>query len=117
MEKIKQIFITREWVLVALLVIVFVVIRLPGVHLPLHQDEYKWPMIVNPALGSEVSIPHPPLSQFIYRTAGYIVGFNVNFRFVPLFFGALNLALLYYFLRMRFSKRTAKSSGTTQYKI
>ena len=107
MEKIKQIFITREWVLVALLVIVFVVIRLPGVHLPLHQDEYKWPMIVNPALGSEVSIPHPPLSQFIYRTAGYIVGFNVNFRFVPLFFGALNLALLYYFLRMRFSKRVA----------
>ncbi|MDQ5968943.1 MAG: 2 protein [Patescibacteria group bacterium] len=107
MEKIKNFFTTREWAIVGLLVIVFVAIRLPGVHLPLHQDEYKWPMIVNPALGSEVSIPHPPLSQFIYRTAGYIVGFNVNFRFVPLFFGALNLVLLYYFLRIRFGKRVA----------
>ncbi|MDQ5948883.1 MAG: 2 protein, partial [Patescibacteria group bacterium] len=107
MEKIKNFFTTQEWAMIGLLVIVFVVIRLPGVHLPLHQDEYKWPMIVNPALGSEVSIPHPPLSQFIYRTAGYIVGFNVNFRFVPLFFGALNLVLLYYFLRIRFGKRVA----------
>lgn len=97
----------HEVVLLIILSVLFVAIRLPGTALPLHQDEYKWPMIVNPANHSETSIPHPPLSQFIYRTAGFIVGFNVNFRFVPLFFGTLNLLLLYYFVRMIYGRRTA----------
>lgn len=89
------------------LVLIFVAIRLPGIYLPLHQDEYKWPMIVNPAYHSETSIPHPPLSQFIYRTAGYVVGFNTNFRLVPLFFGTINLVLLYWLMRILFGKREA----------
>lgn len=89
------------------LVLIFVAIRLPGIDLPLHQDEYKWPMIVNPAYHSETSIPHPPLSQFIYRTAGYVVGFNTNFRLVPLFFGTINLVLLYWLMRILFGKKEA----------
>lgn len=93
------------WPLIILAV--FLALRLPGVHLPLHQDEYKWPMIVNPAAQSDTEIPHPPLSQFIYKTAGLIVGFNTNFRFVPLFFGAVNLLLLFYFVRTNFGKKPA----------
>jgi len=106
-DTITRFFRGREWLLIGLLVITFVAIRLPGTDLPLHQDEYKWPMIVNPAIPSDTEIPHPPLSQFIYRTAGYIVGFDVHFRFVPLFFGTLNLLLLYYFMRMQFGKKEA----------
>ncbi len=94
------------------LVLIFVAIRLPGIHLPLHQDEYKWPMIVNPAYHSETSIPHPPLSQFVYRTAGYIVGFNTNFRLVPLFFGTINLLLLYWLLKILYGKREALIGST-----
>lgn len=101
----------HEKLSVFILALVFIGLRFPGTDLPLHQDEYKWPKIVNPALKSDTEIPHPPLSQFIYREAGQIVGYNVHFRFVPLLFGTLNLLLLYYFLRMRFGKKEAMVGG------
>ena len=97
----------NEKIILFFLVLVFVAIRLPGIHLPLHQDEYKWPLIVNPAHISETTIPHPPLSQFIYRTGGMIVGFNTNFRYIPLFFGTINILLLYYLVRYLFGKKEA----------
>jgi hypothetical protein len=97
----------HEYALLLVLLVLFLSVRLPGVHLPLHQDEYKWPIIVNPATSVGVSIPHPPVGEFIYRTAGYIVGFNVNFRLVPLFFGTINLLLLYYLVRIMFGKKEA----------
>ncbi len=107
MGKIEQFFRKNEWVVVGILVLAFLALRLPGVSSPLHQDEYKWPQIANPATALGTDIPHPPLSEFIYRVAGEIVGFDVHFRFVPLFFGVMNLLLLYYFLRQRFDKKTA----------
>lgn len=107
MDKIKDFFIRNEYVVVTILVLAFIIIRLPGTDLPLHQDEYKWPMIVNPSYVSDTEIPHPPLSQFIYKTAGMVVGYDTDFRFVPLFFGVLNLLLLYYFLRIRFNRSVA----------
>lgn len=97
----------NEWAVVLLFLLAFILIRFPGTDSPLHQDEYKWPMIVSPDWQSDTAIPHPPLSQFIYRTAGKIVGYDVDFRFVPLFFGTINLLLLYYFLRTFFGKREA----------
>ena len=80
---------------------VFLILRLPGTSLPLHQDEYKWPLIVNPATAGTTSIPHPPLGEFIYREAGSMIGFNGHFRFVPLAFSFANLFLLWYWLRRR----------------
>lgn len=106
-NKMTELLKSNEWAVVSLFVLFFILIRIPGVHLPLHQDEYKWPIIVNPENISDINIPHPPLSLFIYRTAGEIVGFNVNFRLVPLFFGTLNLVLLYYFMRALFGKKEA----------
>lgn len=97
----------NEWVIVLFFVLSFIFIRLPGTNSPLHQDEYKWPMIVSPEWQSDIAIPHPPLSQFIYKTAGQVVGYDVDFRFVPLFFGTLNLLLLFYFLRTFFGKKEA----------
>lgn len=107
MEKLKILLRNNEWLVVFLFVVVFVLIRLPGTDSPLHQDEYKWPMIVSPEWQSDIAIPHPPLSQFIYRTAGYIVGFDISFRLVPLFFGTINLFLLFYFLRRFFGRKEA----------
>ncbi len=102
----------HEWFIVLVLLLTFILIRLPGVNSPLHQDEYKWPVIVNPATANGVEIPHPPIGEFIYRTAGEIIGFNVHFRFVPLFFGAINLLMLYYFLRMNFGRLVAIIGAT-----
>lgn len=96
----------HEKISVALLLVVFVLLRLPGTDSPLHQDEYKWPIIVNPANG-EGFVPHPPLTQFIFRTAGHVVGFDTDFRFIPLFFGAINLVLLYCLMKMWFGRREA----------
>lgn len=97
----------HELLVILFLLLLFLVIRLPGTDLPLHQDEYKWPIIVNPDLESKTEIPHPPLSQFIYRAGGEIIGFNTNFRFIPLFFGSINLLLLYYLIKTIFGRREA----------
>lgn len=97
----------HEKMLVVLFLFIFILLRLPGVDRPLHQDEYKWPMIANPSYESDVTVPHPPLSEFIYRIGGSLVGYDVHFRYVPLFFGTLNLLLLYVLMRMLYDKRTA----------
>jgi hypothetical protein len=109
-DSIKNFLTKNEWLSVILLAVLFVALRLPGTGLPLHQDEYKWPGSVDPSNPTGL-IPHPPMGEFIYRTAGYLVGFNAHFRFVPLFFGALNLFLLYYFVRFSFGKKEAVISS------
>jgi 4-amino-4-deoxy-L-arabinose transferase-like glycosyltransferase len=88
------------------IIILFFAVRLPGIDHPYHQDEYKWPIIVNPALTEPGGIPHPPLGEFIYRQSGYLVGYD-NFRVVPLFFGVCNLLLIFLIVRRRVSSRAA----------
>ncbi len=107
LRKIKELINNFEWLAVALFLVAFVGLRLPGTSLPLHQDEYKWPNIVNPEIVSDTEVPHPPLSQFIYRVGGSVVGYNTNFRFIPLFFGAVNLVLLYWLMKILYSRREA----------
>lgn len=91
----------RSLLLISVIAVVFLILRLPGTSLPLHQDEYKWPLITNPATAGDTSIPHPPLGEFIYREVGYLIGFNGHFRFVPLVFGFADLFLLWNWLKRR----------------
>jgi hypothetical protein len=56
MQKAKIWLEKKEYLLIGLLVAFFILIRLPGTDLPLHQDEYKWPLIVNPQNISETTI-------------------------------------------------------------
>jgi hypothetical protein len=107
MRKIIELTKRHEKILVACFLALFILLRLPGIDRPLHQDEYKWPQIVNPANEGMGIVPHPPLSEFIYKTAGHVVGYDVHFRYVPLFFGTLNLLLLYIFMRLCYGKREA----------
>ncbi len=106
-KKIGEIAKNSEWLVLVLLTVVFVGLRFSGTGLPLHQDEYKWPSIVNPEIVSDTEVPHPPLSQFIYRVGGSVVGYNTNFRFIPLFFGTVNLLLLYWLMKILYSRREA----------
>lgn len=106
-KKIIELAKTHEKILITCLLVIFILLRLPSVDRPLHQDEYKWPQIVNPANVGMGILPHPPLSEFIYKTAGHVVGYNVHFRYVPLFFGTLNLLLLYVLMRLCYGKREA----------
>lgn len=96
----------NTWLAFLFIVVVFLLVRIPGTDSPLHQDEYKWPIIVNPALTEPGGIPHPPVGEFIYRNAGLLIGFD-NFRYVPLFFSLFNLFLLFYLVKEIYDKKTA----------
>lgn len=95
-----------EKIIFAGIVAVFIVLHIFGLSQPYHQDEYKWPIIVNPQLTEPGGIPHPPVGEFIYRQAGFLVGYD-NFRLIPAFFGLLNLLLLFYLVKNIFDTRTA----------
>ena len=108
--QIKTFFAKHEWVIFVLLLLSFLLIRLPAVYSPYHQDEYKWVYYSHPEIIPPGTVPHPPLTEFIYTTLGPILGDN-NFRFIPLFFGVLNLFLMFYLSKIIFDKKTALISA------
>lgn len=97
----------REITFFILIAIFFLVLRLPVVHAPYHQDEYKWPMYANPALVAPGMVPHPPLTEFIYKWTRILWG-DDNFRLTPLLFSLANLGLIYLIVRRRYGEEVAK---------
>ena len=89
-----------------LIVTVFVGLHLFGVHSPYHQDEYKWVLYSHQELTPPGTVPHPPLTEFIYTRVGPFVG-DHNFRFIPFAFGLVNLFLLFYLVKYLYDKKTA----------
>ena len=81
----------NKWLLVIFAVFIFT--RFLGLGQIYHQDEYRWASIANPFFG-QLSSPHPPLAEYLYKFAGRVFGFD-NLRIVPLFFSFLNLVLIY----------------------
>ncbi len=100
-------FIERNYLwLVGLIFIIFLALRLGGVTIPYHQDEYKWPLYAEEKVFAPGSIPHPPLTEFIYRIVGQKIGLD-NFRLIPLTFSIANFFLLAYLSKIIFDKRTS----------
>src|SRR3990167_9085440 len=89
----------RELLLLAGLLIIFVAIRMPGLSLPYHQDEWKNAEMVRTHIVGGLSA-HPPLMELIYRWSGEIVGAD-HLRLMPLMFGTLSAWLLYSVVRRR----------------
>ncbi len=89
----------RELFIVIGLLLAFVVIRLPGLSLPYHQDEWKTAEIVRSHIVGGLAA-HPPLTERIYRWGGDVIGAD-NLRVIPLTFGVLSAALLYLVVRRR----------------
>jgi len=98
----------KKWFIwFAVLVAVFIVLRLPAIHSPYHQDEYKWVQYAHPEITPPGTVPHPPLTEFIYvDSLGPIVGDN-NFRLIPLTFGLINLFLIFYLAKIIFDRKSA----------
>jgi hypothetical protein len=94
----------KEWLAVALLILVFLGIRIPAVHNSYHQDEYKWVLYAHPEWTPPGTVPHPPLTEFIYTRIGPLFGDN-NFRFIPLMFGVVNIVLIFWLARIIFKSR------------
>jgi len=102
----KILYSKKEYIILLGIVVLFLVLRIPGLDNLYHQDEYKWPIIVNPALTEPGGIPHPPVGEFIYRELGAVVGYD-NFRTIPLLFSFFNILLLFYLAKMIGDKRSA----------
>lgn len=88
------------------IIVLFFALRLPGLHIPYHQDEYKWPLYSEAIVFPPGTIPHPPLTEFLYVQGGRMVGFD-NFRYIPFTFGVFNLFLIFYLVKNIFNIKTA----------
>ena len=94
----------RLFLVIAGIVFVFCLFRLPGLDLPYHQDEWK-----NVNLSSSVEIAggffaHPPLMQMMFVVAYKIFGIEW-FRVFPLLFSIGSIVLLYLVVRHRANAR------------
>lgn len=96
--------IKNDWLIFGAILLVFVLFRLPSVHAPYHQDEYKWVLFAHPEIFAPGSVPHPPLTEFIYTRLGPVIGEN-NLRVIPFAFSIANLFLIYLLARILFKDR------------
>src|SRR3990167_2741143 len=105
MLPIKTSITSKGFKLALLLVVLFLIIRLPGLSLPYHQDETKTALISS--LGAEASSDfyHPPLTQLLYRAENVLLGPDY-FRVFTLIF-----ALLGAILALIVAKRCLGSGG------
>ncbi|MCR4329085.1 MAG: glycosyltransferase family 39 protein [Candidatus Roizmanbacteria bacterium] len=92
--------------ILAFIAILFLFIRLPGVSLPYHQDEWKTARSVEIGAEAASSLYHPPLTQLSYRAAEKLVG-GAHLRFLPLLFSFLSLFLLYLVVKRRAGEKAA----------
>ncbi len=86
--------------------LVFFLIRMPGLDLPYHQDEWK---NVSASSGVEEAgkfFAHPPLMQMIL-VLGYQIFGVTYFRFLPLIFSLASAILLYFVVRSRLGGKAA----------
>lgn len=90
----------------ALLIVLFLSLRLPGLSLPYHQDEWKLVLASASAERAGLFFAHPPLTQLFFRLDRVLVGPEAM-RFLPLVFSIASAWLLFVILRRRLGKRTA----------
>ncbi len=95
----------REVVVVLVILLAFIAIRVPGLSLPYHQDEWKMGEIMRSHIVGGLAA-HPPLSELTYRWTASIVGAD-HMRVTPLLFGAVSLLLLYAVVRRRAGEMAA----------
>ncbi|MBI2670127.1 MAG: glycosyltransferase family 39 protein [Candidatus Yanofskybacteria bacterium] len=93
----------------AILVIIFIlflILRIPGLDLPYHQDERVWPGFGSAGLGGLGGFVHPPLTPLIFFVAVKAFGED-NLRHLPFLFGIANFWLLFVLVKRRFSTKAA----------
>lgn len=94
-------------IILGVLVVLFLLLRIFGVDIPLHQDEYKWSFIADSrGMQVENEIPHPPLGKFIYSSLLPLVG-QGGLRLIPVMFSLVNLFLIYYLAKIALGKKAA----------
>lgn len=89
------------------LLLLFVLVRLPGLSTPYHQDEFKTAIATETSLAkASAFLTHPPMTALLYRADAIIFG-GENMRAMPLLFGLISAILLFVVVRRRFDERAA----------
>ncbi len=83
----------KEWLIAGITLMLFLALRLPAIHQPYHQDEYRWATIANPLFHQEFG-SHPPMNQVALSVYGRFFGYD-TLRVVPLMFSFGGLMLIY----------------------
>lgn len=89
-----------------LILVLFILIRLPGLDLPYHQDERAWPGLGSADLENLGGFVHPPLTYLVF-IAGVKVFSADHLRYLPFLFSIANFWLLFLLVRRRFSMKAA----------
>lgn len=100
-----------RWLIPAVILLLAVALRLPGLSQPYHQDEYKWALIVAKGSALAGSIPHPPLSELVFTAADRMFG-NAHLRMLPFLLSFVNIFLLAVIMRRRYGTRAAMIAAT-----
>ncbi|MEK7501422.1 MAG: glycosyltransferase family 39 protein [Patescibacteria group bacterium] len=103
-SKIFEFIKLYRWII--LILIIFLLLRLPGISLPYYQDEWKNVASASTIQSAGSFFAHPPLMQ-MWFVAGYALFGDNQFRVFPLLFSAMTLILLYIVARKRFGNTTA----------
>src|SRR3989344_6691723 len=89
------------------LLLLFIVVRLPGLSTPYQQDEFKTAIAAETSLSkASTFLTHPPLTALLFRVDALVFG-GGNMRFMPLLFGLISAILLFCVVRRRFDDRAA----------
>lgn len=94
------------YILLVVFTILFLFLRLPGIDLPFHQDEWKNVSASQNIESAGQFFAHPPLMQILFVISNTILG-NDNMRLFPLFFSILTGLLLFFIIRKRNNQKTA----------
>jgi hypothetical protein len=96
--------------LVLALLALFLVVRLPGLSVSYHQDEYKAAITASESLAeASVGLLHPPLLALLLRLDAVLFGGD-SMRVLPLLFGLGSAVLLYLVVRRRAGETAARWS-------
>src|SRR3989344_7119777 len=95
----------KVWLGLAVLIILFTAIRLPGPSLPYHHDEFKtaWAILSGKSLGG---LHHPPPTQIFLNLDGALFGAD-HMRILPLSFSIITFLLLFFVVKGRAGRKEA----------
>jgi hypothetical protein len=93
-----------------ILLLLFLVVRLPGLSIAYHQDEYKAAITASESLAeASLGLLHPPLLALLLRLDAILFGGDAM-RVLPLLFGVASAVLFYLVLRRRIGETAARWS-------
>jgi len=99
----------KEIFILASIVVILIMVRLPGLSLPYHQDEWKNVNSSSDMAKAGTFFAHPPLMQMVFVASYNLLGSDYM-RVLPLLFFIASIPVLYLVMRDRFDAKTARWS-------